>query len=280
MSQAALAPAAAPSGASRIVEALRRHIARIEGSGPSFERRGKTPPWRSGVPTIDAHLGRQGLARAGLHDVAPQAYGDMAAAMGFAAALALRALKDDRRPLLWCRLDRQGQEYGRLYGHGLETLGLPRERFVMVTLKKPMDVLWTAEEAVKSGALALVFADADPRVAGLTQTRRLALAAARGRAACLLVLAARHGGATASQTRWAVASAPSRAPPFDANAPGKPAWDVELVRSRAGRPGSWRVEWSRAAHRFDLVSGVSGGTLHPLADEGAAAGAAHALRAG
>jgi protein ImuA len=280
MSQAALVSAAAPSGVSRIVEILRRHIARIERTGPTFERRRKTAPWRMGAAVIDTHLGRQGLVRAGLHDVAPQAYGDMAAAMGFAAALALCALKGDRRPLLWCRLDGQRREYGRLYGHGLETLGLPRERFVTVTLKKPMDVLWTAEEALKSGVLALVLADADPRLAGLTQTRRLALAAARGRAACLLVFAARHDGTTASQTRWTVASAPSRAPPFDANAPGKPAWDVELIRNRAGRPGSWRVEWSRAAHRFDLVSGVSGGTLHPLADEGAAAGAAHALRAG
>jgi protein ImuA len=262
------------------VEALRRHIARIEGTGPSFERRGKAAPWRLGVPAIDGHLGREGLARAGLHDVAPEAYGDMAAAMGFATALALRALQEDRRPLLWCRLDRQRREYGRLYGHGLETLGLPRARFVTVTLKKPVDVLWTAEEALKCGALALVIADADGRVAGLTQTRRLALAAARGKAAGLLVFAARHGGATASQTRWAVASAPSRAPPFDVNAPGRPAWDVELIRSRAGRPGAWRVEWQSATHRFDLVSGLPGGAVHPLADESAPAGAQKTFRAG
>src|SRR3546814_16745194 len=47
-----------------------------------------------------------------------------------------------------------------------------------------------------------------------------------------------------AHTRWAVRSAPSL--PLEANAPGHPAMEVELLRQR-GRPagGVWQVEWDR-----------------------------------
>ena len=114
--------------------------------------------------------------------------------MGFALALALRRLADaqERRPLLWCRLAAHEREYGRLYGHGLERLGLPRHRFVTITLKKPAGLLWTMEEALKSGAVAAVIGDADAAHADLTVTRRLSLAAAAGKSAAILTFAKRR----------------------------------------------------------------------------------------
>ena len=268
-----------------LMAALRRHIARLERSHPLLEKpHARSRPWTLGLAEIDAHLAAQGLARAGLHDIRPAAYGDMPAAMGFALALALRRLADptERRPVLWCRLAREEREYGRLYGHGLEALGLARGRFVTVTLKKPVHLLWTAEAALKSGALALVLADADPKQADLTATRRLALAAAAGKAAGLLVFARPHGGATASHTRWLAAAARSRSPPYDAEAPGAPLWTVQLIRARGGRPGAWTVEWQHAPHRFAVVSGLRGGAFHPWTDESPENPAARqaALRAG
>ena len=269
----------------RLIEALRRHIERIEGGLPqlaSRNRRGEA--WRVGVSEIDAHLAQAGLSARGLHDIAPHSYGDMPAAMGFAVALALRRLADgaERRPLLWCRLAREEREYGRLYGHGLEALGLARERFVTVTLKHPVALLWTMEEALKSAALALVIADADPRAAGLTATRRLALAAAQGKAAGLLVFSRPHRNATASLTRWTAAASPSRPPPDDRQSPGAPSWTIELTRARGGRPGRWTVEWQHAPHRFALVSGLRDRALHPWTDEGRTreAAAGPAFRAG
>ncbi len=270
-----------------LMAALRRHIASLEQCPPSFEKRAPAPegqPWTLGLPVIENHLAPRGLARHAIHDVAPQAYGDMPAAMGFALALALRRLADlsERRPLLWCRLAREEREYGRLYGHGLETLGLARSRFLTVTLRKPGGLLWTMEEALKSGALALVIADADPKHANLTSTRRLSLAAHSGKSAGLLVFSKPQPGPTASHTRWLAATSKSRGPPYDMQAPGDPAWDIELTRARSGRPGAWTVEWRHAAHRFDLVSGVSRGTVHPWTDEGGKVPAAerHALHAG
>jgi len=268
-----------------LIAALRRHIARIEEAHAQFGRpRTRGQPWLTEVPELDSHLPAQGLRRDGLHDVAPAAYGDMPAAMGFALALALRRFADagERRPLLWCRLASTAREYGRLHGHGLERLGLPRRRFITVTLKKPMALLWTMEEALKSGALALVLGDADVPHADLTVTRRLQLAAHAGKAAGLLVFAKEAAAATASHTRWRVASAASRSPPYDSHSPGAPAWSVELTRARGGRPGAWIVEWQNAPHGFSVVPGFRGGAVHPWPDQAeplpAAEGAS--LRAG
>lgn len=272
-------------GIGPLMAALRAHVARIEqAEGRIAAPKARGVPWTLGAEGTGRHLPEAGLARAGLHDVSPAAYGDMPAALGFALALALRRLADpsEHRPLLWCRLATEEREYGRLYGHGLERLGLPRHRFVTVTLAKPAALLWTMEEALKSGALALVIGEASTAHAGLTATRRLQLAGLAGKAAGLLVFTRDEATATASHTRWRVASAPSRSPPHDALAPGAPAWAVELTRARGGRPGAWILEWHHAAHCFSVVSGLRGGTLHPWADETAPQSAAEgpALRAG
>ena len=268
-----------------LIAALRRHIAHIEQAQTQFDRaQGRSEAWTMGVAELDRHLASQGLLRAGLHDVSPRAYGDQPAAMGFALALALRRLTDvqERRPLLWCRLASEEREYGRLYGHGLERLGLPRQRFITITLKKPSALLWTMEEALKSGALAVVLGDAEGARADLTVTRRLALAAQAGKSACLLTFARTDAQATASQTRWTAASVASRSPPHDAAAPGFPAWSIELTRARGGRPGAWILEWHNALHRFSVVPGFSSRALHPGEDQGGQETAAQrpALRAG
>jgi protein ImuA len=254
----------------RVMDVLRGHIARFENSVPKLDRgHSRNVPWTFGVSDVDRHLASQGLARYGLHDVSPKVYGDVPAAMRVTLAMALRRLNDpaERRPLLWCRLAREVREYGNLYGHGVEFMGLPRHRFVTVTLKRPTDVLWVAEEALKSGALALVITDADPKHTSLTVTRRLSLAAHAGKSAGLMVFAIPYSGATASHTRWIAAAALSQPPPYDAQAPGAPSWNLELTRARGGRPGAWILEWEYAAHRFNLVSKLRSGEVHTGAYE-------------
>ena len=225
--------------------------------------------WGFGLAEIDRHLPHSGMATGlaadGVHEIAPAAYGDMPAALGFAAALAVRRLAGepaDARPLLWCRLSAGTREWGRIYGHGLEALGFPRHRLLTATLNRPDAVLWTLEEALKSAALAGVVADVGSNL-DLTAVRRLMLAANEGRTPGLLLFPAPPRGGTAARTRWSVAAAPSAAPPFDDKAPGLPAWSLRLVRCRGGRPGEWFVEWSHATHRFALAGAVSGRTADP-----------------
>jgi protein ImuA len=290
-------PGVAPGASGRgprslLLERLRARVAKIEAGGietgieatPSLVIERPAPVaargWGLGLAEIDRHLPQPGLAADGVHEIAPAAYGDMPAALGFAAALAVRRLAAepaDARPLLWCRLSAGAREWGRIYGHGLEALGFPRHRLLTATLSKPDAILWTIEEALKSAALAGVVADVGSGM-DLTTVRRLMLAANTGQTPGLLLFPAPPRGGTAARTRWSVAAAPSAAPPFDDKAPGAPAWSLRLVRCRGGRPGEWFVEWSHATHRFALASAVSGRTADPghpghLGEPAAGAGA-------
>ena len=279
-----------------LVARLRDHISRIEAHTKKAPRQiyarsarselRPLPLWSLGLNAIDRNLPETGLNRYGLHDIAPHKYGDTPAAMAFALALAQRRLSinGEKRPILWCRTETESREYGNLYGHGLETLGLPRQRFLTVTLKKPVSLYWTMEEALKSVCLAAVIGDAAPQHDTLTTTRRLSLAAAQGKSAGLLVFIRNYEGATVSMSRWQVATAPSRASPFDIKAPGFPAWHLTLTRIRSGKPGQWTVNWQKhhATYHFTLASELSGGALHPGTPQitGSSATPESALRTG
>jgi protein ImuA len=275
-----------------LIARLREHLARSapEERGrqpvPSRAQRRELTPWTLGLPDLDRHLPEEGLAVAGLHDISPVAYGDFPAACGFALALAVRRLADgrERRPILWCRLETEQREYGHCFGHGVAGLGVPRSRFLTLSLKRPTALLWTLEEALKSGCLSVVLGDVAVQYADLTATRRLALAGQTGKTSGLIVLTRNHMNSTASFSRWCIAT--SRSPPAtsDPRAPGVPAWQVALTRIRGGRPGEWFLNWQKdhAPSRFTLVPGLSGGALHPGAAEGPRPRAATepAIRAG
>ncbi len=272
-----------------LLATLRQRILRLEGGMPDLAAdRGGTAlisPWLLGLTPLDARLPAEGLDPAGVHEIAPREPGDVAAAMGFAAALGIRRLLSagtEGRPLLWCRLARMGMEAGGLYGPGLNAIGLPAARIVTVALSKQQAILWTADEALKSGALSGVILDLDPAKCTVTATRRLALAAQSGQTPAIIVMAQTSALPSVARSRWAVASLPSLPPPLDERAPGKPAWRVELLRCRRGKPGIFSVEWDHATHRFSLVATVSGGAADPGAAEsrGAAAAAGSALRLG
>ena len=275
-----------------LLASLRERVLKLEG-GMTDLADGEAgtppiPPWRLGLDVLDARLPADGLDPAGVHEIAPQEAGDVAAAMGFAAALGARRLVapgTDGRPLLWCRLARMGMEAGGLYGPGLNAIGLPAARIVTVALRRQQALLWTADEALKSGALSGVILDLDPAKCTVTATRRLQLAAQAGRTPAIIVVAApvrAQASLSAARSRWAVASLPSLPSRLDERAPGRPAFRVELRRCRRGKPGLFTVEWDHATHRFSLVAAVSGGAADPVTAEGrgAAAFAGSPLRLG
>jgi protein ImuA len=272
-----------------LLSTLRQRILRLEGDMPDLaadrDRTAPVSPWLLGLEALDARLPVDGLDAAGIHEIAPREPGDVAAAMGFAAALGVRRLLSpgtEGRPLLWCRLARMGMEAGGLYGPGLNAVGLPAARIVTAALGKQQAILWTADEALKSGALSGVILDLDPAKCTVTAMRRLQLAAQAGQTPAIIVMAHASALPSAARSRWAVASLPSLPPPLDERAPGKPAWHIELRRCRRGKPGNFSVEWDHATHRFSLVAAVSGGAADAGAAEsrGAAAAAGSSLRLG
>jgi len=151
-------------------------------------------------------------------------------------------------------VERQARE-GHLYPPGLAELGIDPARILFVHAPDEQSLLRAAGEVVRSPAPgATVIAPAGPaRLLDLTASRRLTLfAEASGTTAILLRTADPHAPSAAT-TRWRLAAARSRA--LDANAPGSPAFALDLLRQRGGAPSyGWTLEWDRDRASFTPLS--------------------------
>jgi protein ImuA len=230
----------AQGGKAESMAYLRSAIAGIEDHFGSTHTR--APLKLSLARALDGALGG-GLADDSLHEIAPAQVGDGAAAMGFALALAARfaAASPRSSTALLVSEDFCARETGALYGPGLAALGLSPGRLVFARAPDAPALLWTMEEALKSGALAVVVGEmwSLARHYSLAASRRLLLAARAGRAPALLV----HGGAfgragaisSAAETRFEIAAASSRRlEPAGGRLelPGAPAFAARLLKAR------------------------------------------------
>jgi len=204
-----------------------------------------------GLPAIDSVLAG-GFALGALHELAPVAPHHLGAAMGFALAVATlnAAGNASGRKALWIQTDFAGLEGGAPYGPGLDLFGLAMEHILVLSVARPIDALWAAEEALKSRALLAVVAELPQQgaAADLTATRRLSLAARAGNGLGLLIRHQRTPLASAAMTRWEVAGAPSTPDRFGGI--GRTAFDLVLKRNRRGPCGRFIVSWDHVARVF------------------------------
>ena len=214
-----------------------------------------------------AEDGLSSLARAQLHEIHTLSQEEAASGAGFAMGCVLAAAA---RPLLWLRTESAEKEAGRLHGPGLVAMGLDPADLVVVVVADDAALLRAAADGARCPGLGTVIAEGWGAMRGydLTASRRLMLSA---EASGVLMILLRVGGQavpSAAATRWAVAPAPSRA--LAADAPGAPAYDLELLRRRGGPAGArWRVEWNRDTQSFDPAP-LSGARLPLVADRAAA----------
>lgn len=223
-----------------------------------------------GVRSVDLALGN-GLARGRVHEIYAAEVGDMGSATGFAVTFAAR-LTHPGQPVLWLRAARAAHAGGVLQANGWADLGgLPAEAIVGV-MPDGVALLRAAVDALRCPALGAVIVESwgAMRELDLTASRRLALAAERSGVPLLLLRIDATPAPSAAQTRWQVASAPSRALP--GNAPGLPAFDVTLLRQRSGPCGlGWRLEWDRDRRIFREAA-LSGAVVPVPSGRAAAAG--------
>lgn len=227
-------PNAPPLDRPALLSALRARIARLEraGAAEALATRGE-----DAIPlsrAIDAGLPWGGLPRAALHEILAAEPG---AAAGFAALVLARA----GGTVLWIAPDPDA------WPPGLARFGLSPAQLVLVRAARAQDALWAMEETLRCpavGAALLMTGALD-----LTAARRLQLAAESGGVLGLLLRPDEDNAApTAALTRWRIGAAPS-----DSTSPhaiGDPAWSLDLLRCRGGRPASWRATW----HGSELVT--------------------------
>ncbi|WP_294233396.1 hypothetical protein [uncultured Sphingomonas sp.] len=220
-----------------------------------------------GLGAAERSGGMPPLVPAQLHEIHALLPEEAASGAGLAVGclLAARAW-----PVLWLRTEAAERQGGRLHGPGLLAMGLDPEELVVVVVADDAALLRAAADGARCPGLGSVVAEGWGAMRGLdlTASRRLMLAA---EASGVLMILLRIGGQvvpSAAATRWSVAPAPSRA--FAAEAPGPPAYDLELLRRRGGPAGArWRVEWNRDTQSFDPAP-LSGARLPLVADRAVA----------
>ena len=195
---------------------------------------------------------------------------DDASGGGFALAMAER--HGPGRPWLWVQDSRSRKLGGLPYFHGLPN-GL-RHQCHYVAADKAEDVLFALEEGLRCPALGFVIGEiaGDPKALGFTQSRRLAVASEAHGVTLYLLRTNAARSLSAARMRWAITAAQSQAPSTNPKAPGAPAWQAELFRSRIYQPSRWtlardtgQLSITTAGDRVDLAA-VSGD--RPLAEAG------------
>lgn len=180
------------------------------------------------------------LERGHLHEIHCTAP-DRAAALAFAltqeqgaqagAVFALQAVRRQRLPTLFS-------------GDGLALLGIDPGRLTIVEPGSEVEMLRAGLEAARCPGVAMVLMESEGRFADydLTASRRLVLAAEASGASIMLLRGDAEQRSSGAQTRWSIRSVPSV--PLEADAPGLPAIEAELLRCRSGPAGGrWLLSW-------------------------------------
>lgn len=136
-------------------------------------------------------------------------------------------------PVLWIS---PGWTQDTLHADGMADWAEPG-RFLFVQALRAQDVLWSMEEALRSGAVPLIVADL-PGPPGLTAVRRMHLAAetgmeAMGRAPLGVLLTPDQGGAQGVESRWHLA------PDHGTGQAGQ--WRLSRLRARTAPQHTWRI---------------------------------------
>ncbi len=140
----------------------------------------------------------------------------------------------------------------RLFAPALSLFGVEPHKVIFISLTHDKDALWVMEEALKCSGLTAVVCEVSDLDFKLS--RRLQLAVEQSRVTGFVMRnAAEKPGSTACAARWRVTPLPSVAPD------GLPGlgflrWQVELLKVRNGRTGSWILEWGDG--HFETVQPV------------------------
>lgn len=256
---------------SELMAGLRAQIAALE-APPS---RGGEPHFQFGFAALDELLPGGGLLRGAVHEVVAASYGDMAAAIGFAAALAVRAGESmPVGPMAWCQQGWGVYDMGQLYGPGLAGFGLDPARLLLVRPAREPDMLWALEECLRAGVLTAVVGEvpSSSRHFNLRASRRLQLAAEDAQTPLVLLRGYEAGlNASAAATRWRIASRPARGH-GDIRAAAQPCWQVTLEKCKGGPQFSRQIIWDGVERCFAAAAEqardkVQRDKPHVLADE-------------
>jgi protein ImuA len=171
---------------------------------------------------------------------------DAAATSGFISGI-LSSLVRSNGALLWISSSTS------IFPPALCAYGIQPDRVIFVDVPKEKERLWAIEEALKCDALSAVIAETQEL--SFTASRRLQLVVEQSRVTGFIIRKNPKNLATACVSRWRITPVASEA---QDGLPGVgfPRWNVELLKVRNGKPGTWQLEWAgdHFQHVYKLAS--------------------------
>jgi len=176
-----------------------------------------------------------------IHEFIFEGTEDAAATGGFVSGL-LSSLMVSKAACVWISARRN------IFPPALQAFGIDPDKIIFIDLQKEKQITWALEEALKCTSLAAVIGEL-PELS-FVASRRLQLAVEQSQVTGFLLRRnPRNLATTACVTRWQIKSLPGSIP---GNLPGVgfPCWQVDLLKIRNGKPGSWKVQYAGNKFRF------------------------------
>lgn len=178
-----------------------------------------------------------------IHEFISSSPQDLASTCGFLSGILSSLMKNDGTAL-WISSSRL------LFPPALKFFGIDPHKIIFIDLLKEKDVLWAMEEALKCEGLSAVIGEI--KEIDFTSSRRMQLAVESSRVTGFVIRKNIHLlNTTASVTRWKISSLKSILA-GDIPGVGFPAWNIDLLKVRNGKPGTWMLEWK--AGRFKHIN--------------------------
>jgi protein ImuA len=222
-----------------IIAKLRQDIVSWEGFRPAEP--GVTSQF--GLGPIEAAFPNEVFPTGTIHEILSRCPEDTAACGGFIAGI-VNILLRQGGICLWVSWSR------RIYPPALKHFGVDPDRVIFVDVPLQKDLLWVTEETLKCEGVAAVVCETSEL--SFMESRRLLLAVEKSHVTgFVLRKGVKKINTTACTTRWQIRHVRSQLRPGMPGV-GFPRWQVELLKVKNGKPGSWTVEWKN--QRFQTIT--------------------------
>ena len=169
-----------------------------------------------------------------VHELIADSAEDATATFGFIAGI-LASIMQSAGASIWINSSQS------IFPPALKSFGIRPDKVIFINLKKEKEILWAMEEALKCKGLSAVIGEVQDL--SFTASRRLQLAIEQSQVTGFIVRRnPRSLTTSACLARWKITPLPGELP-TDMPGVGFPRWNVELLKVRNGKPGSWQIDF-------------------------------------
>lgn len=224
------------SSKAHIISELQRNMLLMQGFKPANgEMNG------SGLDLIKEAFPCSTFPQAAIHEFFCTCTEDSSASSGFIAGVVSSLMKTDA-PSVWISGTKT------IFPPALKQFKIDPHKIIFIQAQKPKEILWALEQVLRCDCIAAVIAELAE--ISFIESRRLQLATEQSKVTGFLIRNHPKNLSTACVTRWRVQALPTEK---GTALPGIsfPRWNVELLKVRNGKPGSWQMQWRKG--KFELV---------------------------